>query len=514
MLVEKIESVCVWFIVDCTEKFPALTDLLEVAIVLVEKFETVCVLFIVDGEEKLWLLVEENRSGKILEIFIVELPTSTNLVEVAVMLVEKIESVCIWFIVDCKEKLRLLVDVLEIFAEEFLTLTNMLGAAIMLVERFETVCVWFIVNGEEKLWLLVEGNRNGEVLDIFTIEFSPLTNLIEVAIVLADKFETVWVIVNGEEKLCLLMDRKMGDEVLDIFIEEFPTLTNLLEVAIMLVEKTEIKIDRKEKLELLVEGNWSSEVLNVFTKEVPKLTNLLEVVIMLVDKFETACVWFTVNCEEKLRLFVEDKSSGVVLEIFTLDIGTEEFPLLTNLLEVSVIFVDKYDTVCVWFAVDCKEKLGFLLEGDISGGALDMFTIEFFTLKSLLEVIIMLVEKIETVWFLADNDEIFWFLVEGKSNDEVLEIFTKEFSTLMNLLEVAIMLLDKYETVCFTADSDEKLWKLVEGKSSDGVLDMFTMDVFTKEFPTLMNLLEVAIMLADEFETFCVWFIVDCDEKL
>ena len=105
-----------------------------------------------------------------------------------------------------------------------------------------------------------------------------------------------------------------------------------------------------------------------------------------------------------MGLLVEDKSNGVILEIFTLDTGPEEFP--------TIIFVETF----------------------------------------------------ETVWFKVDKDDKFWALVEGKSNEEVLDvfklkIFTEEFPTLTNLLEVAIMLVDKFETFCvgFIVDWDEKL---------------------------------------------------------
>ena len=501
-----------------TEEFLTLTNMLGV-----------CVWFIADGEKKLWLVVEGNRSGEVLNIFTIEVPTLTNILEVAIVLADKIETV--WFTVNGEEKLRLLADrkmgdgVLDLFIEEFPALTSMLEVAI--VEKIEIICVWFIVDSKEKFGLLVEGNWSSEVLDVFTKEVPTLRNLLEVVIMLVDNFDTacVWFIVSCEEKLGLFVDGKCDGGTLDTFIEEFLTLKNLLEVTFMLVEKilgVWFTVDCFEKLLLLVEDKRTGVVLGIFTldivtEEFLTPTNLLEVSIMLVDKYETVCVWFTVDCEKILRLLMEDKSSGVVLEIFTLDIVTLEFPTLTNLLEVSFILVDKYETVCVWFTVDCEEKLRLPLEGDISGGVLNLFTVEFLTLKNLLEVTIMLAEKIETVWFIVDNDEKFWPLVEGTSNDEVLDIIkletsTEGFSTLMNLLEVAIMLADKYETVCVIVDSDEKLCLLVEGRSNDRVLAMFVVGVFTKEFPTLMNLL--AIMLADKFESFCVRLIVDWDEKL
>ena len=93
-VVEGNTNVGVWDVY--TEEFCSPRNVLGDVILSIDAW----VWFIVDGEEKLWLLVEENRSGKVLEIFTVELPTSTDLLKVAIMLVEKIESVIVWFIVD------------------------------------------------------------------------------------------------------------------------------------------------------------------------------------------------------------------------------------------------------------------------------------------------------------------------------------------------------------------------------------------------------------------------------
>ena len=69
----------------------------------------------------------------------------------------------------------------------------------MLVDEFEIA--WVIVDADEKLLFLVEGNRNGEVLAVFTVEFSTPTSLVKVAIMLVEKIETVcvWLIVCEEE---------------------------------------------------------------------------------------------------------------------------------------------------------------------------------------------------------------------------------------------------------------------------------------------------------------------------
>ena len=73
---------------------------------------------------------------------------------------------------------------------------------------------------------------------------------------------------------------------------------------------------------------------------------------MLVEKIRTACVWFIVDSEEKLRLPVEDNMSSEVLVIFT-----EEFPTPRNLLEVAIMLVSPVvtggldNTDVVWIAL-------------------------------------------------------------------------------------------------------------------------------------------------------------------
>ena len=82
---------------------------------------------------------------------------------------------------------------------------------------------------------------------------------------------------------------------------------------------------------------------------------------------------------------------------------------------------------------------------------------------------ITLVEKLETVCvgLIVGSEEIFRLLVNGIWGGGVLDIFTEEFPPLMNLFEVTLV--ETIETSCvwFIIDSEEKLWLLVEGKKVD-----------------------------------------------
>ncbi len=154
---------------------------------------------------------------------------------------------------------------------------------------------------------------------------------------------------------------------------------------------------------------------------------------MLVEKIRTACVWFIVDSEEKLRLPVEDNMSSEVLVIFT-----EEFPTPRNLLEVAIMLVEKIETACVWFTVDSEEKLRLPVEGDMSGGVLDIFTEEFRTPRNLLEVAIMLVSPVVTGGL--DNTDVVWIaLVEVPRFEQNLDAQSSENLILVNIMNIIIL---------------------------------------------------------------------------